>query len=628
MPIDAVRKIRLHPKTWTIAAKLAVVLVIAALLPMAVVSYYNLRGSLALTSEDEYQQLEQLASSTGGRIDQLVLDTRHILDYLSWSEATIDMVQAPTAAHRAQVEDKMGRLLTANEDIELLMILDAKGKVLAATKSNYLGRDLGFRDYFKEAIRGKQYITDLEVGTASNVAGIYFASPAHGRTGRVAGVVVMKMKGTAVTSIVDQLRVRNPSLSAFLVDDDGIIIYHPDQRMQYHSLTPLPPELLKTMLDEKQFGVNVTDIPSLNLHGLAQKMGNSKQPDHVRFISPISGKPEIVGFAPLGQKGWKVAVSETEENYAAPLTKLFNKAVLSVSLTSVVCLIFALFFARTFTRPLNDLTRAAEAVEKGDLEHATVPVTTDDELGRFASTFNAMIGGVKARQRERDIFGRMVSPEVREKLLTGEIKLGGENLKVSVLFSDIRGFSTMSEKMSPNDVVLLLNEYLTEMTNAVRPWGGYVNNFIGDAIVVIFGAPEARADCERSAICAALAMKERLEVLNQRRGDIGDPLLKTGIGISTGKVVAGQIGSLERFMYTVIGDAVNIAARLEELTKQFEGNPILVNALTYEGSQKKGATINFEDKGLQQVKGRVEPVHVYAVFSEQNQTMAPVEQIS
>jgi adenylate cyclase len=272
-----------------------------------------------------------------------------------------------------------------------------------------------------------------------------------------------------------------------------------------------------------------------------------------------------------------------------------------------------LLLARTFTRPLKALTNSANAIESGDFDHAKVQVSTRDELGRFALTFNSMVDGIKARQRERDIFGRMVSPEVREKLLAGELKLGGENLRVSVLFSDIRGFSTMSEKMSPHDVVMLLNDYLTEMTEAVRPWGGYVNNFIGDAIVVVFGAPETRDQCEARAIRAALAMRSRLEDLNRRRMELGDPPIRTGIGISTGKVVAGQIGSIERFMYTVIGDAVNVAARLEELTKQFSDNPILVNAATHEGCIRSASGIRLLDKGLQKVKGREEPVHVYAV---------------
>jgi class 3 adenylate cyclase len=160
--------------------------------------------------------------------------------------------------------------------------------------------------------------------------------------------------------------------------------------------------------------------------------------------------------------------------------------------------------------------------------------------------------------------------------------------------------------------VALLNEYLTEMAAAVRPWGGYINNFIGDAIVVVFGAPDSRAEIEWSAVGAALEMRSRLDALNRRRASLDDPPLHTGIGISTGKVVAGQVGSLERFLYTVIGDAVNVAARLESMTKDVTGNPILINSATYEGIRHRD-DLKIEDLGPMAVKGRVEPVHVYGV---------------
>lgn len=606
----------LHPRSWPIAVKLAIALVAAALLPMLIVSYYNLQQGLALTASSESDELEQLAAGTARRLDQVVKDTRHTISYFSWSEDVIRLANAQEGANRAAVEDRMARLITANEDIELFMVLDRNGAVLAASKPQYIGRKLQFRDYFKEAVSGKDYVSDLEVGTASNSAGLYFSAPVRSFSGTIAGVAVLKLKGAALITIMEDARSRQPSLSAFLVDSNGIIIYHSDPKALYHSMQPLPPALEKRLLDEKRFGVDVEAIPSVDLRHLAEQLANARQPGHAMYFSPVSGVNEIAGFSPLAQTNWRVAVSESEEVYSLPLQRLFHNAVYSVAIAGTVFALIAFLFARTFTRPLKALTDSANAVESGDLEHAKVAIARQDELGRFAETFNAMIDGIKARQRERDIFGRMVSPEVREKLLKGELKLGGENLRVSVLFSDIRGFSTMSERMSPHDVVMLLNEYLTEMTDAVRPWGGYVNNFIGDAIVVIFGAPEAQADNEWSAICAARAMKERLNELNARRIHMGDPPLKTGIGISTGKVVAGQIGSLERFMYTVIGDAVNVAARLEDLTKQFDGNPILLNATTYEGCKDRQGEVRLVDQGLQRVKGREEPVHVYAVYAD------------
>jgi adenylate cyclase len=610
----SIRAAWIHPPSWPIAVKLAVALALASLLPMLIVSYHNLQKSIAVTAEHESEELEQLASSTGARIDQLIKDTGHAISYFSWSEEVVRL--AVDGRGRERAEDKMSRLMSANDDLELFMVLDSGGKVIASSKAEYVGRKLDFRDYFKQAIRGRDFVSDMEVGTASNNPGMYFSAPVRGPTGRVSGVAVLKLRGEAIVAIMEEARNREARLATFLVDNDGIIIYHPQRSMLYHSLAPLPADLQKKIIDEKRFGVDVAAIHSFNLDALADKMLGARQPDHARYLSPLSKMPEIVGFAPTLKKNWQVAVAESEDVYARPLQHLFLNAVASVALIGLIFVGLAILFARTFTRPLKALTDSASAVERGDLDTARVTVVTQDELGRFAATFNSMIDGIKARQRERDIFGRMVSPEVREKLLTGELKLGGENLRVSVLFSDIRGFSTMSEKMSPHDVVMLLNEYLKEMTEAVQPWGGYVNNFIGDAIVVIFGAPEARAGTELCAIRAAQAMKDRLHVLNQRRAEWGDSPIETGIGISTGKVVAGQIGSLERFMYTVIGDAVNVAARLEGLTKEFDGNPILINAATHDGCRSKQVEIQFVDQGLQKVKGREEPVHVYAVYSD------------
>ncbi len=614
-PVTVVEKrnfsARLNPSSWPIAAKLGAALVLTALLPMLIAGYVNLRGSLAQVEQAEARNLEQLAATTAGRIDQFIRDTRHLLSYFAWSDEVIRMAANPSDAERVRVTDKMNRLLTANEDAELLMVLDRRGKVVAASKPEYIGRDLSFREYFKEGIAGRDFLSHLEVGTASKKSGLYLAAPVRAPDGLIAGVAVMKMRGQAVTTIVDAAH--NEDRTAFLVDGDGVIIHHPDPRSLYHSLAPLAPELLKQITEEKRFGVD--HIESLNLINLAQRMKVAKGPDHADYRSALDGEEKIAGFAPLDLTDWVVAISEHKRVFSRPLTHLYANAVKSAVVVGLLFSLIALLFAQLFLRPIHKLMAAAKAVQRGEYDGAQVEVTTQDELGELAKTFNGMIAGVRERERERDIFGRVVSPEVREKLLSGQLALGGENRRVSVLFSDIRNFSTMSEQLSPQDVVALLNEYLTEMAAAVRPWGGYINNFIGDAIVVVFGAPDNRSEIEWSAVGTALEMRSRLDALNRRRAALDDPPLHTGIGISTGKVVAGQVGSLERFLYTVIGDAVNVAARLESMTKDFTGNPILINSATYEGIRHRDG-LKIEDLGPLAVKGRVEPVHVYGVHGE------------
>ncbi len=294
------------------------------------------------------------------------------------------------------------------------------------------------------------------------------------------------------------------------------------------------------------------------------------------------------------------------------LSGLFGVVIVAAA---VMSLIGAILLSGGITGPLIELSGMAQRVRAGDLE-ARVDVRSTDEVGVLAGTFNTMTAGLRERERERDIFGRVVSPEVREKLLAGALDLGGETLWIAVLFSDIRSFSTISEQMTPQEVVTFLNEYLAEMTDAIREWGGYINNFIGDAIVAVFGAPIDQPDKEWRAVAAAMAMRERLVELNERRAERGEPPIGNGMGISTGEAVAGQIGSLERLMYTVIGDTVNVAARLESLTKDYPEHPILINGPTAEALKDRD-DLTLKHIGPVQVKGRAEPVDVYAVVDWQ-----------
>src|SRR6185436_14411854 len=190
--------------------------------------------------------------------------------------------------------------------------------------------------------------------------------------------------------------------------------------------------------------------------------------------------------------------------------KIFWTVMLSINVVGIFIFILAALFARTLLRPIRILTRSARLVEAGEYERAESHVDSTDELGQLSHTFNRMLVGIREREKVRDVFGRMVSPEVREKLLTGNLSLGGQTVRVCCLLSDIRGFSTLAEKMSAQEVVAFLNEYLTEMSHAVKQWGGYINNFVGDAILVVFGAPVSQNDIEWRAVAAALEMRDRL----------------------------------------------------------------------------------------------------------------------
>ena len=179
----------------------------------------------------------------------------------------------------------------------------------------------------------------------------------------------------------------------------------------------------------------------------------------------------------------------------------------------------------------------------------------------------------------KETFGKYVSPEIRDEILGGRIPLDGQLREVTVLFADLCDFTPWVEKSDPRQVVRDLNAYFTEMEAAIRSHGGLVLQYIGDEIEAVFGAPVADPAHAAHAVSTALEMRRRLAAWNAARGVAGDTPLRHGIGIHTGPVIAGNIGNAERLAYTLVGDAVNLASRLQSLTKEL-GCDILVSADT------------------------------------------------
>ncbi len=243
-------------------------------------------------------------------------------------------------------------------------------------------------------------------------------------------------------------------------------------------------------------------------------------------------------------------------------------------------------------------------------QYIHVPVLhTNDEIELLATGFNQMVDGLKERDKLRTTFGKYMTESVLEHLLNGKVELGGDTLKVTILFSDIRSFTTISEAMDAHALVGLLNEYFTEMVSIVMQHGGVVDKYIGDAIMAVFGAPVPTPDDAKNAVRAAIDMRKSLARLNERLVARGAEPLRTGIGIHTGDVVAGNIGSEQRMEYTVIGDPVNVASRLESNTKNLKVD-VLISEATYE--EVKDVILATPVEALT-VKGRGEPVMTYSV---------------
>jgi adenylate cyclase len=216
-----------------------------------------------------------------------------------------------------------------------------------------------------------------------------------------------------------------------------------------------------------------------------------------------------------------------------------------------------------------------------------------------------------ARRRFRDSFGRYVSREIAAQVLAEAPSLRGERRHISILFSDLRGFTTLSESMPAEEVAARLNEYFEAMTTAIFAHRGMVNDFVGDGIVAFFGAPLADPDHALNAVRSAAEMDRALAGLNARWGAGGLAELRMGIGVHTGQVFVGNIGGAARVKYTVVGDPVNLASRVEGLNKEL-GTTILI---TEETRAAVGDAVEVKDRGLMAVKGRVQPVHVYELLA-------------
>jgi adenylate cyclase len=206
-----------------------------------------------------------------------------------------------------------------------------------------------------------------------------------------------------------------------------------------------------------------------------------------------------------------------------------------------------------------------------------------------------------------------VPPAVVEDLVSeaGALRLGGEKRELTVLFSDIRGFTTLSEGMQPEELVKLMNEYFTVMTERVFAHSGSLDKYIGDAIMAVYGAPVVESDHPAQACRSALDMLRALDDLQKKWQAAGLPKIGIGVGINTGQVVVGNMGSATRFNYTVVGDHVNLASRIEALNKNY-GTSILISEYTYERVKDEFRDVREVDSV--KVRGREQPVRLYELY--------------
>lgn len=341
--------------------------------------------------------------------------------------------------------------------------------------------------------------------------------------------------------------------------------------------------------------VQETGKPMRSLSGPLQGMSDSGL---IAFMQSSGGSPFYSGRELLAAKA-PVPGNQSVVSIVIPVEELFAASrglqagtmiIIAVALILVIGLL--MLVARDIDRSTGILVSALKEVEHGNFDHA-VRLYTTDEFSVIGGGINQMMQGLRERNLIRDTFGKYVAPAVMEKVLdtarqagAGNLQLASERKVVTVLFSDVRNFTRRTEEADPEAIVEQMNAYYERMVSVVDRFEGTVDKFIGDALMVLFGAPVSRPDDADRAVASGLAMRKELRLLNREFRKRKIKPLAIGIGIHTGEVIAGNIGSPNRLEYTVLGDAVNVASRIEGLTKKVNADMLLSEATVRQLKQR------------------------------------------
>ena len=330
---------------------------------------------------------------------------------------------------------------------------------------------------------------------------------------------------------------------------------------------------------------------------------------------------------------WYIVISEKNSVFYQDAARITLQTIITLGVAIIVTVFLLFMVSGHLTGPLGRIVKAMNnIIDSADLS-ARVDVEYRDETGNLAQTFNQMIAELdkayqqikgyafkavlagKKEERIRQIFQKYVPNDVIERFFASPEKmLVGDNRKLSILFSDIRSFTTISEGLAPDDLVNSLNRYFSGQVDIIYNRKGIVDKYIGDAIMAFWGAPEKHDDDALQSVLSGLEMLDALKIFNEKQRQLGKNEFQIGIGINYGEVTVGNIGSERKMDYTVIGDAVNLASRMEGLTKTYHSE-ILISESLYDELQKssKDACLHFRLLDTVAVKGKTKGVKIYTV---------------
>jgi adenylate cyclase len=582
-------------------------------LVFALASAYVISQIVLESVQDRF--LSQLVASGRQTADWMVREEDRLLSTLRLVTNTQGLVDAIQKGD-ADTLRTLALPAAANANEEAVEILDAQGNTLLSMRLK-TGSTVGDYEYASgdTFLAGQKFVRQiLQAGPdalGDKYAGLveapwgslfYVGGPVYAADGKVLGAVLV---GKTAHTLARQAAADTAA---------SVTLYNPAGQL-----------LASTVFsNQDSYPLSIQQAASL-LSGQDQSsLSRSLSVAQVDYTE-ILGPWEARSGTDLGEMG--TAMAQTYLMRTTNITQL--EIFILVALAILLVIGVGVILAGSITRPLVRLVAASSRVAQGNLD-VKVDSKGNDEVAVLAHSFNNMVAGLQEGSIYRDLLGRTVSPEVREQLRqtfnSGNLRLEGQEAVATVLMTDIRGFTSLSEKAEPSTVLRWLNEYFAILVPIITANGGVVNKFDGDAMLAFFGILPRRLSPKQGALCATKAAREILKAVNELnalRLDRNEPPLVSGIGVNTGVVIAGGLGSSDRLHYTIIGDTVNTSQRLENLTRQvYPASGILIGQSTFVALAECAAEFNLQAAGKFAVKGKAEQVQVYKLLAAEQR---PVE---
>ena len=465
--------------------------------------------------------------------------------------------------------------------------IDAGGRLAASSRADAGSGRTPDRIATAFNLDGKTFVSEPKLAPEYKRQVVYVGVPVKDGSGAVIGALGTVFDLQAVFEEVIKAAKFNESGYAVVIGGNGHVLAHPDASRIDQDLSHYPAVLAAS---QRESG----EIVAPNAKG-----------DVRRFLYKRMRNPQTVDAKP-----WVLLTEIDESEALKPLVQLRDELAAGVIVIIFISMVIAWSATRSLGRPIAALEEAAHAVEAGDLTR-TSHLHGLDAFSRLGGAFDRMTKGLQERDRVKDVFGRYIAKQAAEQLMKGPLDLGGEAKRVTILFSDIRGFTEMAETMTPEQVVRFLNEYFSEMVDAVLEHEGMLDKFLGDGLMAVFGSFGDQPDHARRAVLASLRMKALLAKINGERAMAGRPPIAIGIGIHTDEVIVGSIGSKQRLEFTHIGDGVNTASRVQALNKEYH-TTILVTGATFDAL---GGEFDAKPVGEVTLRGKTKSLRIYEVLS-------------